>query len=237
MSYDKRKEAFSAARSREEGLDLGLRAYMLKVYNYMFFGLIITGVVAYIASTSLPLMQLLHGGFAWVLFIGMLIMAFTLPMKIFKMQVATAQLLFWLFAVMMGLSTSYIFLVYTDASIVRTFFICAAMFGAMSLYGYTTKKDLSKMGSYLFMGLIGLIIASVVNIFMQSNMMAFILSILGVLIFTGLTAYDTQKIKEIYYGGDSQEVTQKKALLGAFSLYLDFINLFLFLLRLLGDRR
>lgn len=225
------------ARTHGATIDQGLRQYMLKIYNYMFAGLAITGLVAFFAAQNMQLMQFLHGGFSWILMIGMLVMAFMLPMRIHKMRAATAQTLFLVYAFMMGLFTSYIFLLYTSTSIGRVFLITSATFGAMSLYGYTTKKDLSGMGSFLYMALIGIVIASLVNIFMQSSGMSFMISIFAVLIFTGLTAYDTQKLKEIYYAQDTMEVTEKKAILGAFTLYLDFINLFLHLLRLLGDRR
>lgn len=229
--------AFENARAQGAAIDHGLRQYMLKIYNHMFVGLAITGLVAFFASQNMQLMQFLHGGFSWVLMIGMLAMAFMLPMKINKMRASTAQTLFLVYAFMMGLFTSYIFLVYTSTSIGRVFLITSATFGAMSLYGYTTKKDLSGMGSFLYMALIGIVIASLVNMFMQSSGMSFMISIFAVLIFTGLTAYDTQKLKEIYFAQDTLETTEKKAILGAFTLYLDFINLFLHLLRLLGDRR
>lgn len=221
----------------DRDIDLGLRSYMLKVYNYMCMGLGITGVVSYFAASSAPLMMFLHGGFGLILFFGMLAMAFMLPRRIFTMQRSTAQLLFWAFAGMMGLSLSYIFLAYTGSSIMRVFLITSVTFGGMSLYGYATKKDLSGLGSFLFMGLLGLIVASVVNMFIHSTMMDLILSYVGVLIFVGLTAYDTQRIKEIYYSADSDDVSEKKSILGAFILYMDFVNLFLYLLRLMGDRR
>ena len=153
------------------------------------------------------------------------------------MSAASAQITFWLFASIMGLSLASIFVQFTHSSIARVFFITAGTFGAMSLYGYTTKRDLTKLGGFLFMGLIGIIIASIVNIFFQSGMMAFVISVIGVLVFVGLTAYDTQNIKNMYYGGDSEEIGSKKALMGALKLYLDFINLFILLLQLFGQRR
>jgi hypothetical protein len=153
------------------------------------------------------------------------------------MSASSAQTTFWVFASLMGLSLSSILLVYTGMSVTRVFFICSATFGAMSIYGYTTKRDLTKLGSFLMMGLIGIIIASVVNIFMKSSMMYFVISILGVLIFVGLTAYDTQKIKNMYAASDTGEIMGKKAVMGALTLYLDFINLFIMLLRLFGQRR
>tara|TARA_B100001059_G_scaffold200960_1_gene208061 strand:- start:22 stop:534 length:513 start_codon:yes stop_codon:yes gene_type:complete len=162
---------------------------------------------------------------------------FYLSARINKMSTASAQITFWLFASIMGLSLASIFVQFTHSSIARVFFITAGTFGAMSLYGYTTKRDLTKLGGFLFMGLIGIIIASIVNIFFQSGMMAFVISVIGVLVFVGLTAYDTQNIKNMYYGGDSEEVGSKKALMGALKLYLDFINLFILLLQLFGQRR
>ena len=153
------------------------------------------------------------------------------------MSTTSAQITFWLFASIMGLSLASIFVQFTHSSIARVFFITAGTFGAMSLYGYTTKRDLTKLGGFLFMGLIGIIIASIVNIFFQSGMMAFVISVIGVLVFVGLTAYDTQNIKNMYYEGDSEEIGSKKALMGALKLYLDFINLFILLLQLFGQRR
>tara|TARA_B100000686_G_C16508559_1_gene820881 strand:- start:442 stop:924 length:483 start_codon:yes stop_codon:yes gene_type:complete len=154
-----------------------------------------------------------------------------------KMSAVKAQTVFWVFAALMGLSLSWILLVYTGVSVARVFFITSATFGAMSIYGYTTKRDLTKLGSFLIMGLIGIIIASLVNIFLKSSMMYFVISILGVLIFVGLTAYDTQKIKNMYSASDTGELIGKKAIMGALTLYLDFINLFIMLLRLFGQRR
>jgi FtsH-binding integral membrane protein len=176
-------------------------------------------------------------GFTWLLFFAQLGVVFYLSFRINHLKAATAQLVFWGYAALMGLSLSSVFLVYTGASLSRVFFVTSSVFGVMSLYGYVTKRDLSGLGSFLFMGLVGIIIASLVNMFLQSSMMDFIVSVLGVLIFTGLTAYDTQRIKEVYYENDSAEVQSKKAVMGALALYLDFINLFLFLLRFLGDRR
>ena len=154
-----------------------------------------------------------------------------------RLKASTAQLLFWLFAGVMGASLSNVLLIYTGTSVARTFFITAAAFGTLSLYGYTTKRDLSAMGKFLFIGLVGLIIAMIVNIFLGSSGLQFAISVIGVLIFAGLTAYDTQKIKEMYLESDSQEIAQKKAIMGALNLYLDFINMFLFLLQFLGSRK
>ena len=173
----------------------------------------------------------------WVVMLAPLGIVFYLSFGINKMSAAKAQTVFWIFAALMGISLSSIFLMYTGGSIARVFFITSGTFGAMSIYGYTTKRDLTKLGSFLMMGLIGIIIASLVNIFLKSPMMYFVISILGVLIFVGLTAYDTQKIKNMYAVSDTGELMGKKAVMGALTLYLDFINLFIMLLRLFGQRR
>tara|TARA_B100000949_G_scaffold107508_1_gene95481 strand:+ start:34 stop:687 length:654 start_codon:yes stop_codon:yes gene_type:complete len=180
---------------------------------------------------------LYNSALMWVVMLAPLGVVFYMSFGIRKMSAAKAQMTFWIFAALMGASLSSIFLVYTGESITRVFFITAGTFGAMSIYGYTTKRDLTKLGSFLMMGLIGIIIASIVNIFMKSTMMYFVISILGVLIFVGLTAYDTQKIKNMYLVSDSGEIMGKKAVMGALTLYLDFINLFIMLLRLFGQRR
>ena len=235
---------------RAAAIDAGLRAYMIRVYNYMAIGVALTGVVAWmtfnaavtqgpgggLALTSLG-QTLFNSPLKWVLMLAPIAMVFFISFRIDKLQTATAQMLFFAFAALMGLSLSVVFLVFTGTSITRVFFITAATFGALSLYGYTTQRDLSGMGSFLFMGLIGLIIASLVNIFLASTMMQFIISCVGVLVFAGLTAYDTQRIKEMYDVNDDGSITGKKAIMGALSLYLDFINLFQMLLQLLGDRR
>jgi uncharacterized protein len=225
-------------------IDEGLRSYMLKVYNYMGLGLVVTGLVAYFSNV----LAVSDGGLTawgnllynsplmWVVALAPLGFVFALSFGINRFSSATAQLLFWLFAGVMGLSLSSIFLVYTDASIAKVFFITAATFGAMSLYGYTTRRDLTGIGNFLIMGLIGLIIAMIVNIFLASSALDFAISIIGVLIFVGLTAYDTQKIKESYDVSLGAEILQKGAIMGALRLYLDFINLFLMLLRLFGNR-
>ena len=232
-------------------IDEGLRAYMLKVYNYMTTGLLLTGLVAYffgkasivtnelgqiIGITSLGSM-LFGSPLKWVVMLAPLGFVFYLSARINKMSVSSAQITFWIFSAIMGLSLASIFIVYTQASIARVFFISSGTFAAMSLYGYTTKKDLTKLGGFLFMGLIGIIIASLVNLFFQSSALHFAISVIGVLVFVGLTAYDTQSIKNMYYAGDSESVGGKKALMGALRLYLDFINLFIMLLRLFGQRR
>ncbi|MFB7145611.1 Bax inhibitor-1/YccA family protein [Agrobacterium deltaense] len=222
-------------------IDEGLRAYMLKVYNLMALALVITGVAAFgtytLAASNPAVQQLLFASpLRWVVMLAPLALVFFLSFRIQNMSVSAAQTTFWVYAALMGVSLSSIFLVYTGQSIVQTFFVTAASFGALSLYGYTTKKDLSGMGSFLIMGLFGLIIASIVNIFLASSALQFAISAIGVLIFAGLTAYDTQKIKEMYFDADDVAVAGRKAILGALTLYLDFINLFTFLLQFLGNR-
>lgn len=225
-------------RADAQSLDMGLRAYMLKIYNYMAIGLALTGVVAMLTASSPTMLNAIFGTpLKWVVMFAPLGFVLFLSFRIQAMSAATAQAVFWLYAAAMGLSLSSIFLVYTGASIAKVFFVSAGTFAGMSLYGYTTKRDLSAMGSFLFMGLIGVLLASVVNLFLQSSGLEFVISVLGVLIFVGLTAYDTQKIKSMYLEEDHQEVASKKAIMGALTLYLDFINLFIYLLRFLGDRR
>ena len=218
-------------------IDEGLRAYMLRVYNYMASALALTGVVAYAVANTEVLFNAIFGtGLVWVVILAPLGLVFFLSARVNKMSVTAAQTTFWVFAALMGMSLASIFVIYTQESIARVFFITAGTFGAMSLYGYTTKKDLTGWGSFLMMGLIGIIIASIVNIFLASSAMHFAISVIGVLVFVGLTAYDTQKIKESYAASDSGEVASKKAIMGALRLYLDFINLFLMMLRLFGNR-
>ena len=218
-------------------IDEGLRAYMLRVYNYMTMGLALTGIVAYGVASSPAAMNMIFGsGLMWVAILAPLALVFFLSFRVHAMSAGTAQVVYWLYAALNGVAFSTIFIAYTQTSIARVFFITAGMFAAMSLYGYTTKKDLSGWGSFLFMGLIGIIIASVVNMFLASSAMHFAISVIGVLIFTGLTAYDTQKIKEMYIEGEAADTATKKAVMGALRLYLDFINLFLMLLRLFGNR-
>ena len=251
------RSTLTARAGTAAAIDEGLRSYMLKVYNYMGIGLVVTGLVAYfgnaLAMTTNPdqaVAQLANGEMLtqwgallytsplmWVIALSPIAFVLALSFGINRMSTATAQAVFWAFAAVMGLSLSSIFMVYTDASIAKVFFITAATFGAMSLWGYTTKRDLTGMGSFLMMGLIGLIIAMLVNIFLQSSMLEFAISAIGVLIFVGLTAYDTQKIKESYSASHGAEVLAKGAIMGALSLYLDFINLFMMLLRLTGNRR
>jgi len=231
-------------------IDAGLRAYMIRVYNYMAAGVALTGVVAWLtfnaavttnAAGQLALTSfgqaLYSGPVAIVLFIATLGLVFFMSFRVDRLQPSTALGLFMLYSGLLGLMLSSIFLTYTGASITRTFFISAASFGALSLYGYTTKRDLSPIGSFLIMGLFGVILAMIVNIFLKSTGLEFVISVLGVLVFAGLTAWDTQKIKEMYDVNDDGTIAGRKAVMGALALYLDFINLFLFLLRFMGDRR
>ncbi len=218
-------------------IDEGLRTYMLRVYNYMASGLALTGLVAYMVANTPVLMNAIFGTpLFWVVLLAPLGMVMFLGAKIRTMSVGAAQTTFWVFAILMGMSLATIFVVYTQTSIARVFFITSGVFGAMSLYGYTTKRDLTGWGSFLFMGLIGIIIASVVNIFLASSALMFAISVIGVLVFVGLTAYDTQNIKNMYSESDSSAVSSKKAIMGALRLYLDFINLFMMLLHLFGNR-
>ncbi len=219
------------------GIDVGLRQYMLRIYNYMAGGLALTGAVAYFAATS-GLYQAIVGSILfWVVLFAPLGLVMLLSFRLQSMSLGAAQLTFWTYAALMGLSLAGVFLVFTGASIARVFFITAGTFAAMSLYGYTTRSDLSRFGSFLFMGLIGIIIAGLVNMFIASSALQFALSVAGVVVFTGLTAWDTQSIKEMYVEGDGTAVAGKKAVLGALRLYLDFINLFIMLMQLLGTRR
>ena len=235
---------------RAIAIDAGLRAYMIRVYNYMATAVALTGVVAWltfqaavvtdttgrISLTSFG--QAIFGGPAIiVLFLATLGLVFFISWRIDRLQYTTAFALFMLYAGLLGLMLSSVFLAYTGASITRVFFISAASFGALSLYGYTTQRDLTGMGSFLMMGLFGIILASIVNLIWPSGALSFAISVIGVLVFAGLTAYDTQRIKEMYDVNDDGSVAGRKAVMGALSLYLDFINLFLMLLRLVGDRR
>jgi FtsH-binding integral membrane protein len=228
--------------------DMGLRAYMLRIFNLMTMALAITGLVAAYASTSQAFLSIMYSqtstgmglsAIGWVIQLAPLFMVFFLSVKIQSMSVQAAQMTFWVYAVLMGLSLSSIFLAYTGESIAKTFFITASVFGAMSIYGYSTKKDLTSFGSFLMMGVIGLVLASVVNIFLQSSALGFAVSVVGVIAFTGLTAYDVQKLKNIYvYSARmDKDAAAKLAVHGALTLYLDFINLFIMLLRLMGSRR
>jgi uncharacterized protein len=218
-------------------LDLGLRQYMLRVYNFMAGGLLVTGLVAFAAVTTGFYQQLAGTPLMWVVLLAPLGAVLLLGFRIERMSTGAAQATFWSYAALMGLSLAGIFLVYTGASVARVFFISAATFAAMSLYGYTTQRDLSQLGSFLFMGLIGVVLASLVNIFIGSSALQFMISVIGVLVFTGLTAWDTQRIKEVYVMSDPRDVLTKKALMGALALYLDFINLFVMLLQITGQRK
>ena len=218
-------------------IDVGLRDYMLRIYNYMASGLALTGIVAYGFAHSGYYAQVAHTPLIWLIMLAPLGLVMWLSYGIGRMQASTAQMLFWAYSGLMGLSLASIFLVFTGESIARVFFITAGTFAAMSLYGYTTQRDLSQFGSFLFMGLIGIIIAGLVNLFLQSSAVQFAISVIGVIVFTGLTAWDTQQIKEMYYVGDDGEIAGKKAIMGALRLYLDFINLFMMLMQLLGTRR
>ena len=221
--------------------DEGLRSFMLSVYNYMGLGLAITGLVALaVASSPAIYMPIFTTPLKWVVILAPLGFVMFLSARIHAMSVSAAQLTFWLFAGVMGISMASIFLVFTGESIARVFFVTAATFGAVSLYGYTTKRDLSGMGSFLFMGLIGIVIASLVNLFIGSTALQFAVSVIGVLVFTGLTAWDTQRLKEQYLGSlqyAGADIAGKTAVMGALSLYLNFINLFTMLLQLMGNQR
>jgi FtsH-binding integral membrane protein len=219
-------------------IDVGLRQYMLKVYNFMSVGLVVTGLVAYFVAQSDDLLRAIYfSPLRWVVMLAPIGFALLFGFRIQQMRASTAQMLYWAFAAVMGLSLSFIFIVYTNASVARVFFISAGTFAGMSLYGYTTKRDLSGVGSFMMMGLIGIILASLVNLFLHSTALLFTISVIGVIVFVGLTAWDTQRIKEMYSAGDGAEVGTKKAILGAFQLYLDFINLFVMMLQLMGSRR
>ncbi|MES2198244.1 MAG: Bax inhibitor-1/YccA family protein [Pseudomonadota bacterium] len=248
----------AAGRTDAATVDAGLRSYMLRIYNYMTIGLAITGLAAlgvYMAAVTTDQASavarvgntyltsfgqvMFVSPLKWVFILAPLAMVFAISFGINRLKPATAQLMFWAFAALMGISLSSIFLVYTHTSIVRVFFITAATFGALSLYGYTTKRDMSGMGSFLIMGLFGIIIASVVNIFLGSSMLQFVVSVVGVLVFAGLTAWDTQRLKNEYiygYASEGGDIAERAAITGALSLYLNFINLFTLLLQLLGQR-
>lgn len=249
--YDRNVAARGFGTATTAAIDAGLRAYMIRIYNYMVAGVALTGVTAWLTFNAAVVTDvsgkitgltsfgqaIFSGPLTIVLFLGTLGIVFFLSFRIDKLQAGTAMVLFMLYAGLLGLMLSSVFLSYTGASITRTFFISAASFGALSLYGYTTQRDLSPIGSFLIMGLFGLIIAMLVNMFLKSSGLDFAISAIGVLIFAGLTAWDTQKIKEMYDANDDGTVSGRKAVMGALTLYLDFINLFLFMLRFLGDRR
>lgn len=230
-------QAYARAAGQAE-IDAGLRSYMLSIYNYMTVGLLITGVVAFFTAQSNELMYTIYSTpLKWVVFLAPLGFVFFLSARIESMAPSTARSVFFVYAAVMGLSLAAIFRIYTGASIAQTFFVTAGTFGATSLYGYTTRTDLSRFGSFLVMGLIGLVIASVVNIFMASSALQFAISVIGVLLFTGLTAWDTQRLKEAYVSSYGVDAVARLAVMGALTLYLDFINLFMFMLRFLGVGR
>jgi len=236
------------ATTATDTMDVGLRAHMLRVYNYMVGALALTGAVAFGVANTPALLNMFYAVGAngalsptmlgWVVMLAPLGLVLLLSFRIMQMSQAAAQATFWGYAALVGASLASILIAYTGASVAMTFFVTAGTFGAMSLWGYTTQRDLTGFGSFLFMGLIGIILASLANFFFKSPVMDFVISVLGVLIFTGLTAWDTQKIKNTYYavGGDTA-VAGKAAIMGALALYLDFLNIFLFLLRFMGNRR
>lgn len=237
MAFDTNTR-FARAGVSAGAVDEGLRSHMLSVFNYMGLGLAITGLVAFIVASTPVLREAVFGTpLKWVFMLAPLGFVFFLGARIHALSVSAAQATFWLFAAVMGVSMASIFLVFTGESVARVFFITAATFGATALYGYTTKRDLSRFGSFLFMGLIGLVIAMVVNIFLASSALQFAISVIGVLVFTGLTAWDTQRIKEEYYQYAGSDVLAKGAIMGALSLYLNFINMFTMLMNLMGTRQ
>ena len=230
----------SSASISSANIDAGLRAHMNKVYALMSIGLFLTGGVAYIVGNNETLVMSLFTGMSrWVVMFAPLIVVFAMGSMINRLRASTAQLIFYAFSALMGLSISYIFMIYTSVSIAQTFLVTSIAFAGLSLYGYTTKRNISGMGSFLIMGVIGLIVASIVNIWMQSPALMYAISVIGVLIFAGLTAYDTQKIKNTYIQmaqNGQNEWIEKSAIMGALSLYLDFLNMFMFLLHLFGNR-
>ncbi|WP_419814029.1 Bax inhibitor-1/YccA family protein [Glacieibacterium sp.] len=226
----------------DTSFDAGLRSYMLSVYNYMASGVLLTGVVALFFARggreSIAAQIFMQPGpMKWVVLLAPIALVMVLSFGINKLSETSAKAIFWLYAALMGASLSTVLLVYTGASVASTFFATAASFAALSLYGYTTKRDLSGMGKFLMMGVVGLLVAMVINMFTQSGTMSLIISMIGVLLFAGLTVYDTQKIKQMYYQVQGSDFVGKSVIMGALTLYLDFINLFLFLLRFMGDRR
>ena len=218
-------------------VDAGLRRHMLSIYNYMASGVLLTGVIALLTANTGLVYSITSGPLAWIVMLSPLAIVFAMSFGANRFSTTTLQAMFWGFAALMGLSLSTIFLVYTGTSIAATFFATAGAFAGLSLYGYTTQRDLSGFGTFLIMGVIGILIASVINLFVQSTALMWAISFLGVLIFAGLTAYDTQRLKEQYYQIAGSEWAGKAIVLGALSLYLDFINMFLFLLRFMGSSR
>ena len=234
--------AAASVDTRTASYDAGLRSYMLSVYNYMASGVLLTGIVALLLVQSGYVSLLFSpdghaSGLGWIVMLAPLALVFTLSFGLNRLSDFAAQALFWAYAAVMGLSLSTVLLVYTGSSVANTFFATAGAFAGLSLWGYTTKKDLSGFGTFLIMGVFGLIIASLLNIFLQSGPLGMVISLIGVLLFAGLTAYDTQKIKSMYFSVGGTAFARKSVIMGALQLYLDFINMFLFLLRLFGDRR
>ncbi len=219
------------------GSEVDLRRYLIRVYNYMAAGLALTGVTAMLGLTSGFYASVVGTPWMWAVYLAPLALVFLLGFRIQRMSLAAAQVTFWAYAALVGLSLSGIFVMYTGESIARVFFVTGAMFAAMSVYGHTTSTDLSRFRSFLYMGLFGVLIAMVVNLFLRSTALQMTVSVMGVIVFTGLSAYDTQRIRSMYVSGEDGTVTAKKSIIGALMLYLDFLNLFLFLLRLLGGRR
>jgi FtsH-binding integral membrane protein len=230
-------QPLSTTASRAE-IDVGMRQFLIRVYNYMASGLALTGLVAYGAAESGLYAWLVQTPLLfWALILAPLALVFFLSFRIEKMNLGAVQAAFWTYAGFVGLSLAGIFLIYTGVSIARTFFITAATFLAMSLYGYTTRTDLARFSSFLLMGLFGIIVAGLVNMFLASSTLQLAISVIGIIVFVGITAYDTQRIKEIYLESDISVIAGKKAIMGALAIYLDFLNLFILLLQLTGDRR
>lgn len=240
MAFDPRNRTMAQTAGRvgtNADIDVGLRSYMLNVYNYMALGVAFTGIIAMVVALNPAIMQAVAlGPMKWVLFAGILGLGFFSGKIMFSASPAMAQGAFWLYAAMWGALMAPMFMVYTGESIVRVFFITAAAFGGTSLYGYTTKKDLTTMGRFLSMATIGILVAVVVNLFMQSAMFQLFLSVVVVLVFAGLTAYETQNIKEAYYEGDTSDLQNRKAIFGAFILYGSFVTMFIWLLSIFGSR-
>ncbi len=237
--YDPRMTGVNAAATASvprAARDAGLRSYMLSVYNYMASGVLLTGIVALLFASSGLAEQVLSTPLRWVIMLAPLGFVMAMSFGLNRMSTATLQMLFWAFTVVMGLSMSSIFLVFTGVSIAQTFFAVSVGFLGLSLYGYTTKRDLSGMGTFLIMGVIGLLVAMVINLFLQSPAMMYAISAIGVLLFAGLTAYDTQKIKSMYAYVAGTDMMGKVVIMGALNLYLDFVNMFTFLLSFLGNR-
>lgn len=223
--------------ARRATYDTGLRAHMLKIYNYMTSGVLLTGIVALLAYSSGLAVNFASGPLMWIVALSPLAIVFAMSFGANRFSTPTLQAMFWGFAALMGLSMSTIFLRFTGESIAATFFATAGAFAGLSLYGYTTKKDLSGFGTFLIMGVVGLLIASVINIFLQSSALQMAVSFIGVLLFAGLTAYDTQKLKSLYFQVAGSDMMGKTVIMGALTLYLDFVNMFTFLLQFMGDRR